>query len=329
MIRRSRRRQAACTGVDASPFTPESLVIGPRHLEVGTGWVASFAVIGYPREVAPGWLAPLLAYPGRLDVALHVRADRPEYRRGPAAITAGETGKRSPPHRRTRPPPRPSRGGGDRRRLRPVHPDRPRRRETVPARPLPHRARRHRNPTRRRRRRRPLAGRESAARRPAHYLAGSAGLDHHPPARNGPGPDAAHPRHRSPRRRVPVHQPRPPGRGPGHRRRTGRRPVRLQPGLVGVGALGPVRPGHAQPQQRHPGPLRRREVLPGQTRTPALPAPRRARRGHRPRRRIHAASPPQSAAASYTWAGTGCGSTRSTCPCTPTPTGAAPRRGTR
>jgi hypothetical protein len=39
---------------------------------VGTGWLASFAVIGYPREVGAGWLAPLLAYPGRLDVALHI-----------------------------------------------------------------------------------------------------------------------------------------------------------------------------------------------------------------------------------------------------------------
>ena len=35
-------------------------------------WVSSFAVTGFPREVHPGWLAPLLTYPGRLDVALHV-----------------------------------------------------------------------------------------------------------------------------------------------------------------------------------------------------------------------------------------------------------------
>jgi type IV secretory pathway VirB4 component len=30
------------------------------------------AVVGYPREVSPGWLAPLLSYPGSIDVALHV-----------------------------------------------------------------------------------------------------------------------------------------------------------------------------------------------------------------------------------------------------------------
>src|SRR3954465_7778084 len=32
----------------------------------------SFAVVGYPREVGAGWLEPLLTYPGRLDVALHI-----------------------------------------------------------------------------------------------------------------------------------------------------------------------------------------------------------------------------------------------------------------
>jgi len=53
-------------------FTPDALSVGARHLEVGNEWVSSFAVTGFPREVHPGWLAPLLTYPGRLDVALHV-----------------------------------------------------------------------------------------------------------------------------------------------------------------------------------------------------------------------------------------------------------------
>ncbi len=44
----------------------------PRALEVGGEWVASFAIIGYPREVHPGWLQPLLTYPGRVDVSLHI-----------------------------------------------------------------------------------------------------------------------------------------------------------------------------------------------------------------------------------------------------------------
>src|SRR3954451_10289284 len=71
---RDRNRQAGGVrpGGDASPFTPASLLIGARHLQVGTGWVATFAVIGYPREVGPGWLAPLLTYPGRVDVSVHI-----------------------------------------------------------------------------------------------------------------------------------------------------------------------------------------------------------------------------------------------------------------
>ena len=55
-----------------SPFAPDSVVVGNRHLEVGSEWVASFAVTGFPREVHPGWLAPLLTYPGRVDVSVHV-----------------------------------------------------------------------------------------------------------------------------------------------------------------------------------------------------------------------------------------------------------------
>ncbi|MGH9059468.1 MAG: VirB4 family type IV secretion system protein, partial [Acidimicrobiales bacterium] len=41
-------------------------------MEVGTEWVASFAVVGFPREVNAGWLQPLLTYPARLDVSVHV-----------------------------------------------------------------------------------------------------------------------------------------------------------------------------------------------------------------------------------------------------------------
>ncbi|UJW32606.1 DUF87 domain-containing protein [Saccharothrix sp. AJ9571] len=57
---------------DASAFTPDSLSVAPRHLEIGGDWVASFAITGYPREVHPGWLQPLLSYPGRIDVSLHI-----------------------------------------------------------------------------------------------------------------------------------------------------------------------------------------------------------------------------------------------------------------
>ncbi|MFC5830626.1 VirB4 family type IV secretion system protein [Nonomuraea insulae] len=53
-------------------FGPESVEVQSRHLRVGDSLCATFAITGYPREVAPGWLEPLLTHPGRLDVSLHV-----------------------------------------------------------------------------------------------------------------------------------------------------------------------------------------------------------------------------------------------------------------
>jgi type IV secretory pathway VirB4 component len=56
----------------ATAFGPDAVEVRPRALRVGDGWCASFAVVGYPREVAHGWLEPLTAHPGRLDVAVHI-----------------------------------------------------------------------------------------------------------------------------------------------------------------------------------------------------------------------------------------------------------------
>ncbi|WP_409490681.1 VirB4 family type IV secretion system protein [Amycolatopsis sp. cmx-11-12] len=56
----------------AGAFTPDAISIRSRALEVGGEWVSSFAVVGYPREVHNGWLQPLLTYPGRVDVSLHI-----------------------------------------------------------------------------------------------------------------------------------------------------------------------------------------------------------------------------------------------------------------
>ena len=56
----------------ATPFGPDSIEVRPRALRVGEGWCRSFAVTGYPREVGRGWLEPLCAHPGRLDVAVHM-----------------------------------------------------------------------------------------------------------------------------------------------------------------------------------------------------------------------------------------------------------------
>ncbi|WP_218002081.1 VirB4 family type IV secretion system protein [Microtetraspora malaysiensis] len=51
---------------------PGALRIGARSLGLPHGVTASFAVTGYPREVGAGWLEPLVTYPGRLDVSLHI-----------------------------------------------------------------------------------------------------------------------------------------------------------------------------------------------------------------------------------------------------------------
>jgi len=56
----------------ATPFGPDSVEVHPRALRVGDGWCRSFAITGYPREVGRGWLEPLCAHPGRLDVAVHI-----------------------------------------------------------------------------------------------------------------------------------------------------------------------------------------------------------------------------------------------------------------
>jgi type IV secretory pathway VirB4 component len=51
---------------------PDSVQVEPRCLAVGDLLAATLVVTSYPAEVAPGWLDPLLSYPGRLDVSLHI-----------------------------------------------------------------------------------------------------------------------------------------------------------------------------------------------------------------------------------------------------------------
>lgn len=57
---------------------PPSLELQRDCLRVGERWQRTFAVIGYPREVTRGWLAPLLRAAGELDLTLHVEPIRPE-----------------------------------------------------------------------------------------------------------------------------------------------------------------------------------------------------------------------------------------------------------
>ncbi|MGP3916338.1 VirB4 family type IV secretion system protein [Nonomuraea sp. 10N515B] len=66
-IRLPRRTNPQSTGLG-----PDVVHVEARRLHVGDSVCATLAITGYPREVAPGWLEPLLTYPGRLDVSLHI-----------------------------------------------------------------------------------------------------------------------------------------------------------------------------------------------------------------------------------------------------------------
>ncbi|MET7338970.1 ATP-binding protein [Nonomuraea sp. NPDC005650] len=61
------------TAEAATLLRSAALQVGARGLTFSEGVAASFAVVGYPREVGAGWLEPLLTYPGRLDVSLHIK----------------------------------------------------------------------------------------------------------------------------------------------------------------------------------------------------------------------------------------------------------------
>jgi type IV secretory pathway VirB4 component len=71
------------------PGAPDAVEVSGRHLRAGDDYTTTLAVVGYPAEVGAGWLEPLLAYPGRLDVSLHIEpippavaADRLRKQRG-------------------------------------------------------------------------------------------------------------------------------------------------------------------------------------------------------------------------------------------------------
>ncbi|WP_319461469.1 VirB4 family type IV secretion system protein [Micromonospora sp. RTP1Z1] len=56
----------------AATVAPASVEVTPRMLRIGDGYAATLVVTGYPAEVGPAWLEPLLSWPGRLDLALHI-----------------------------------------------------------------------------------------------------------------------------------------------------------------------------------------------------------------------------------------------------------------
>ncbi|MBB2943237.1 type IV secretory pathway VirB4 component [Actinoplanes lutulentus] len=69
----SRRRSGAVPEPGTVvPGAPDAVEVGARSVRVGDGCSTTLAVTGYPAEVGPGWLEPLLSYPGRVDVSLHI-----------------------------------------------------------------------------------------------------------------------------------------------------------------------------------------------------------------------------------------------------------------
>ncbi|MBO3681677.1 ATP-binding protein [Streptomyces sp. NEAU-YJ-81] len=54
------------------PSGPEAIEVHARALAIGGHLASTLVVTGYPAEVTPGWLSPLLNFPGHLDVAVHI-----------------------------------------------------------------------------------------------------------------------------------------------------------------------------------------------------------------------------------------------------------------
>ncbi|MFD1075642.1 VirB4 family type IV secretion system protein [Longispora fulva] len=72
VLRRGPRVATADGGDLAAAVAPAAVEVGPRWLRLGDGYAATLIVTGYPAEVGAAWLEPLLAWPGRLDLALHI-----------------------------------------------------------------------------------------------------------------------------------------------------------------------------------------------------------------------------------------------------------------
>jgi type IV secretory pathway VirB4 component len=54
------------------PGSPDAVEVAGRFVHAGDDYSATLAVTGYPAEVGAGWLEPVLSYPGRVDVSLHI-----------------------------------------------------------------------------------------------------------------------------------------------------------------------------------------------------------------------------------------------------------------
>src|SRR6266511_1899258 len=77
MSHRRRWPRLPCPAPPAGLLGPDALEVGARSLRAGGTLCATLAVTGYPREVGPGWLEPLLGHPGPVDVAVHIESVPP------------------------------------------------------------------------------------------------------------------------------------------------------------------------------------------------------------------------------------------------------------
>src|SRR3954449_636961 len=71
LLKRKASNSKPSTSTPGVP-APHLMQVTPWHVRVGDGYAATYAVCGYPAEVGPAWLDPLLSYPGRVDVAVHI-----------------------------------------------------------------------------------------------------------------------------------------------------------------------------------------------------------------------------------------------------------------
>jgi hypothetical protein len=69
---------AADRATAAAAVGPGSVDVAACRLGLGDGYAATYAVVGYPATVAAPWLEPILSWPGRLDVAVHIDPVRPD-----------------------------------------------------------------------------------------------------------------------------------------------------------------------------------------------------------------------------------------------------------
>jgi len=68
----ARTARTARAPQDAPVPAPSAVEVERDWLRTGETWQRTLAVVGYPREVGRGWLAPLLRAAGELDLALHI-----------------------------------------------------------------------------------------------------------------------------------------------------------------------------------------------------------------------------------------------------------------